>query len=438
MKKSKIPQITAIILLVVISFYSNSNAQFHSGGVAACEGCHTMHNSLDGVQMTTSFPQFQAGAYLLRATDPGSVCLNCHQQAGAAVPNSYLISTADSDMPAGLPPKQLPPGGDFGWLKKTYNWTGGGGSPQTSKGERHGHNIIAADYGYATDTTITTAPGGDTFQYPSNKLSCISCHDPHGRYRITAIAPPTGVTFAASGKPIKDTSSYGTTPTATFAVGTYRLLAGINYQPKSLVGAYSFAYNPFVAVAPTTYNRSEAVTDTRVAYGRDVSNWCANCHALMHTLYGTGEVHSTGMPVTTQSIIDNYNRYVKTANLSGSFATAFTSLVPVQRDNISDLNALKTLTTATTGMQNGDRVMCLTCHRAHASGWDSMTRFPLGHTFMTLADGTGNPVYPDPVTDPSVAMGRTIAEFQQALYDRPPTKFAIYQRNLCSKCHLKD
>jgi hypothetical protein len=59
-------------------------------------------------------------------------------------------------------------------------------------------------------------------------------------------------------------------------------------------------------------------------------------------------------------------------------------------------------------------------------------------TFMTVADASGNAVYPDPGANPVEAMGRTTFEFQKALYDRPATKFAPYQRVLCNKCHAQD
>ena len=38
---------------------------FHSGGVAECEGCHTMHNSLDGAANATGLPQYQSGGIRL-------------------------------------------------------------------------------------------------------------------------------------------------------------------------------------------------------------------------------------------------------------------------------------------------------------------------------------------------------------------------------------
>ncbi|SPQ00544.1 Putative cytochrome c (omcT) [Candidatus Sulfobium mesophilum] len=406
---------------------------FHEGGAGACEGCHSMHNSLDGRAAARALPQYQAGAYLLKASDQSSVCLNCHQHAGDTAPSGFHISTSESDMPTGSPPIQLSPGGDFGWLKKTYSWTDANGALQTSPGYTHGHNITAYDYGYAADGRLTTAPGGGSFQYPSNQLSCISCHDPHGRYRRSG----TG-TISTTGGPIIGSGSYNTSmePFGTISAGTYRLLGGAGYQPKSLAGSYAFLYNPFFAAAPEDYNRSENTTDVRVAYGQNVSQWCANCHAMMHSSVGT-LIHPADQAMSSL-IISNYNSYVKTGDLTGTQATSYLSLVPFQMGDTTDMTTLKGAVGSAAGPVSGDRVMCLSCHRAHASGWESMMRFPLDTTFTTVADSSGYPVYPDPGTNPTQAMGRTTQEFQKALYDRPPTKFAAFQRTLCNKCHVQD
>jgi nitrate reductase cytochrome c-type subunit len=429
-------------LAILLLCYAGTGYAYHDGGVARCEGCHTMHNSLDGAAMATKNGrvQFQAGPYLLKGSDSSSTCLNCHERAGDTAPNGYHISTADSDMPTGLPPIQLTPGGDFGWLKKTYNWTGEEG-PETSRGERHGHNIIAIDYGYTKDTTHLTAPGGDAFQYPSDSLSCVSCHDPHGQYRRTSTGTIVKPAIGSSVLPIADSGSYDTSPdpTATTAVGVYRLLGGIGYQPKSLSGSYAFQYRSFFAVAPSTYNRSESATDVRVAYGNGVSPWCSNCHANMHPVLGS--MYQYEHPVDSSlspTVIPIYDAYKKTGDLTGLHSTAYLSLTPFQMDNTTNMTTLKNAVTSTAGPVSGDRIMCLSCHRAHATAWDSITRFPLGATFMTVSDGSGNPVYPDPSTNPVEAMGRTTQEYQQALYDRPASKFAVFQRVLCNKCHARD
>ena len=81
-------------------------------------------------------------------------------------------------------------------------------------------------------------------------------------------------------------------------------------------------------------------------------------------------------------------------------------------------------------------VMCLSCHRAHASAFDHMLRYDYGNEFMTVADATGASIYPAASTRPG--QGRTEIERQKGYYDRLPTIFAPQQRVLCNKCHAKD
>src|SRR5574338_580561 len=118
-----------IIGTFLVLLYSGTPAAFHSGGVAECGGCHSMHSPKAG------------GSFLLVGTDASSTCLTCHMHAGDTGPSSYHIATADADMPVGVPPKQRTAGGDFGWLRKTYSFTVRG-TATTEEGETHGHNIV--------------------------------------------------------------------------------------------------------------------------------------------------------------------------------------------------------------------------------------------------------------------------------------------------------
>ena len=351
-----------------------------------------------------------------------------------------MVSTAPSDLAPGNPPGQLTPGGDFGWLKKTYTWSAG--TSQTSLGERHGHNIVASDFGYLADVTHTLSPGGS---YPANVLSCTSCHDPHGRYRRLADG-----TIATTGAPILDSGSYAGSPApvpGVMAVGVYRMLGGVGFQPKSLTGSLAFQAAPPMAVAPPDYNRGEAVTQTRVAYGRGMSEWCGNCHLSFVQQGQTTGMGSLTHPVGSNavlrpSIVSNYIAYVTTGNLSNVDPTrAYSSLVPFEEGANATYASLqahaRTDNTFLDGPEATATVSCITCHRAHASGFDSMTRFRVGNDFITVSVG-GVSTWPDPATQPAQAQGRTAAETQQSYYDRPATQFAPYQRQLCNKCHLKD
>jgi hypothetical protein len=329
----------------------------------------------------------------------------------------------------------MTPGGDFGWLKKGYSWVDNLVIKQ-EPGERHGHNIVARDFGYFADASRAVAPGGT---YPAQGLQCTSCHDPHGRYRVVADG-----SIQAMGLPIAGSGSAsvgGAAPnpvSGISAVGSYRLLAGIGYRTSS-DPSHIFTDPPPTAVAPASSNRSEALTQTRVAYGANVSAWCGNCHSpgtsggfFHHELGHTAERLSGG-------IAAQYNVYVKTGDLSGSPDTSFTSLVPFQMEltnSPQDRSAMAAVACSDGSCPRGpgplDTVSCLSCHRAHASGWRAILRWN-PDAALIVSGGS----YPgiDSGAPPEHHMGRTEAETRRAYYDRPATLFAANQNRLCEKCH---
>jgi len=423
----RILRLAAVALAVMaIAAFAGSAYAFHSGGVAECGGCHSMHSPVAG------------GTFLLVGTDQASACLTCHQRAGDTGPSSYHISTADVDMPAGVAPLQRGPGGDFGWIKKDYSFTVRG-TTTNEDGDTHGHNIVAIDFGYAPDGTNTSAPGGT---FPASQLSCNSCHDNHGQYRrlSTGAVSKTGGPIYASGSYYNTTNGIGANePTATEAVGVYRLLAGAGYTKDGV----TFNGVP-AAKVPSTYNRTEATTQTRASYGNSTAaghvswgNWCGTCHPDMHS---TGNyVHPVDRDLTS-AISTIYGQYVMTGDMTGSPASSFTSLVPFVKNSGDYAGVLAPLAvnndTQLGGPASTDQVACLSCHRAHASGWEYSLRWNMEGEFITY-----NGSYPGTDTTPTVpqfARGRLAAETQAAYYDRPVTKFATYQRVLCNKCHAKD
>jgi hypothetical protein len=443
MKALKLSLVIMAAALLTIGLSSTAYA-FHNGGVAHCNGCHSMHNSAGGAPMTKA-GGVAAGtvgtgnAYLLIGATQSDTCLECHASS-SATPSSFHVAT----IPLVTPLVQLSPGGDFSWLQYPL-------AQAASVKDPRGHNIIAPAYGFNAESTAagTTAPGGGTTGYDRTKLHCTSCHDPHGKYRITD--PTNAYTQVTSGAPIIRSSS---TPTdiAAFvsgnALGTYRLLAGQNYAPVSYPSV-PFANKAPVAVAPNTYNRSEATTDTRVAYGMGMSEWCANCHGAFHGTAsgspGSELTHPSGAgALLTSAVVNNYNHYVSTGNFTGTSTRVgfpYNSLVPFEEgvQNLTNLSldAVSTGVGATTTIAStSHNVMCLTCHRAHASGFSHMTRWDITQTF--LVDGTGAYSIPS-------GSGYAAADVQKAYYDRAPggtiatgALFPPFQRSLCNKCHAQD
>ena len=416
MKKSIKLYVSIIVVFLASSGLSATGATpspaFHRGGTNECQECHTNKNadSRDFAQMLREIkglnrPRSDKSSDL-RGSDESSTCLRCHEAPrGTRNPTGHYVATNISDLRGGLPPSQMTPGGDFGWLKKSYFWKPPDerGPGHWSSGYRHGHSIVAIDSGYDGNSDYYTAPGGS---YPARNLSCISCHDPHG---TIAKGPGDG--------------------------GSYRLLGGKGYSPSS-AGGMVFAIDPPVAVAPRGYNRAESASDTRVAYGKGMSEWCTNCHANSCSgSYGHAVCNNARFGVV---IAANYNAYRKTGDLNGMESRSYTSLVPFEEgtDNLSLLDQHANGDGRyTSGPGASANVMCLTCHRAHASAWDHMARWNMTTQFITYK---GN--YPgiDNGSPVELAQGRTAVETKKAYYDRPATVFAPYQRSLCDKCHPKD
>ena len=437
------------VAAVFAATFSNAYA-FHSGGVAECEGCHSMHNSFEGTNNVTG-RSFAAGtgAYLLKANDQSGACLNCHG-AGTLL-SGYHVSTEgiapyDSSVPA-----QMTPGGDFSWLKKTMNTTiRGTVVVDGNQGDRHGHNIIAADFGYTADKVITVAPGGT---YPAANLACNSCHDPHGRYRRFADGSQ-----AVTGLPIFGSGSYNNSGTATqstatyptagiSAAGVYRILAGVGYQPKSVTGSVAFTKPAPDAVVASSYNRSEAATQTPIAYGQNMSEWCANCHGDMlqdgYTSGMAGLRHPAGNgSKLTADVVANYNTYVSSGIMTNADPTkAFSTLAPFEIGT-NDYTVLKAAAAnggaAMPSAATTNNVMCLSCHRAHAGGFDSALRFFYLNEFMTVSDAAGAALYDSSATENKINFGYNVAQQTRAYNERPATKFGPYARSYCNKCHAKD
>lgn len=435
---------TFILVLSVLmtSGLINNAYAFHSGGVGFCDGCHTMHNSLGNAKMTlNNIPQFTGNNYLLRGRDPSSTCLNCHATNSTYPELTPKVMTYPAPS-AGTPPGQYTPGGDFAWLQKNYTWTNSDGSAGRSNGYHHGHSIVALDFGYTKDSVLNRSPGGS---FNSSYFGCDSCHDPHGQSRIDYsgnVVTPTAAPYQVP--PIYSSGSYGDLPTNTGnngageAIGVYRLLA---------------VTTPILAVSPRDFNRLETTADTRVAYGTGMSEFCQGCHAQIHSdqspVTSAPFIHPAGSTAKlTQEVVNNYNAYVYTGNLLGQQASSYTSMVPYEEGlplTVANIQTLAGHASSSGGYTAGpstgnENVMCISCHRAHATGWDSMTRWNNTTNFLTVCGS-----YPG--TDATAcaeakqgdyAQGRTMAEEQATFYGRPAAVYASYQRSLCNKCHAKD
>jgi len=341
------------LLLMVAAFcfaVAGNALAFHDAGVAECAGCHTMHNSEGGKLVDPDSPS--GNPWLLKDATPSDVCLSCHASRQGAV--------------FGTDPLAPPPekgGGNFVFLLEDNINDGYKGATTPIPGSAAGHNIDAPSRGVGPDGTLLKAPGGT---FPSASLGCSSCHDPHGNTN-------------------------------------FRLLYGAGEVQDGLATIANAAPE---AIGMSLSSSGGVESNTKhAAYLSGMSAWCGNCHGDFHN--NTSKmVHPSGEALGG-TIANTYSLYNGTVDITGGNpATAYLAAVPFE-------DAANT-TTSTAGPSGTSQVMCLTCHRAHATSAPNAGRWDFNVTLLE-DDGveSGSYVIPDPYSNAN-------------------------QRSLCNKCHAKD
>jgi len=351
---------------------------FHDAGVAHCNGCHTMHNSQDGLAMNgtdvdtdgnpiNGLPVGQGHNKLLLFPNSSDVCLRCHDGAG-----SYHVWSPDP-----LAPGNFKGGGDFVFLQEDNINDAHGGAANPILGHAAGHSVVSGIKGTVADPVLALSPGG---LYPGGDMSCVSCHDPHGTESFRLLYQ-TGQTTVSP-------TTHSITWDATIVADGISM-----FGPGESNGYHN-------------------------AYKSGYSGWCGNCHGAFHNNAGN-LIHPSGTLLNTRQA-QVYNAYQGTEDCidnppgvgtpcgSGTFAGAYLADVPFEDAG---------MTSATTdGATDGSsRVACVSCHRAHATSAPDAGRWDFNITGL-IEDGgaSGSYAIPNP-------------------YPADP-----YQRSLCNKCHGQD
>lgn len=302
----------------------------------ACADCHVMHASQSGTA-TTPY------GFLLTST-----CLGCH----SGVDNAGGTTTPLVKTSAGAP-KSLA-GGDYRYI--------------TSGGDSYGHN--PSELGDAENTAAkATPPGwkssgfdshgqvGDGGAWDNTKLSCSGVWGCHGLHTSAGVngSHHNNLNSGADGVATGDADNPGKgyrflNEIKGFEDGVYEY----NLSDPTVAGSHNIYYSEARA--------ADAVSDTQT-----ISYFCAECHGIFHSGAGTEGVGNASfatpwirhpvdmaMPTTADSEYEHYDTYRVDA--------------PVGSSSLAD-NAM-TVTNA------ADRiVMCLSCHRAHASAYPSALRW---------------------------------------------------------------
>lgn len=302
---------SAVLLVGVMALALVPSAwAFHDDGVARCEACHVMHSTDEGGQPVVG----EGGQYLLLKPNPTDLCLMCHGQGTTKhnVMSKDVLSPEKRGRGAG--------GGDFVFLLEDNLNDGPEGDFNIIPGERAGHNIIGT--GLSSDNNFVASPGGS---YPSNNLTCISCHDPHG------------------GK-------------------QYRFLYGSDTGKSTTSRSLGYSFT-FTVPAPVTQEMPVFATETRNihnAYKSGMTEWCKACHKDVHK-HNSAFEHPQDEDLGRKES-DNYNSYNGTLDPDNkSLIDPYLAMVPLEWDSTSN-------STSYIGpVDQKARVMCLSCHRAHAS-----------------------------------------------------------------------
>ena len=337
-----------ILLIAGICFLiAGSSIAFHDGGVAHCNGCHTMHNSQDGALVDPNSPG--GNAWLLNDGTPSDVCLNCHSH------GSYSVLGADP-----LTPTPERGAGDFVFLLEDNIDDGHGGGDTLADGSwadpmpgyKAGHSIVAPGHGLDADPTAFPGNAGPGGSFSKFNLGCSSCHDPHGNEN-------------------------------------FRLLYGVGDVQD---GAFTFTKPAPVATGLSVFFGNEAM-NMWTAYESGMSNWCGNCHAGMHTNTSGGNlVHPSGMPLGG-TIAGAYGLYNGSDDQTGG-APALSYIPEVAFEEVG-----RTVS-STAGPGAGARVSCITCHRAHATSSPDAGRWDFNVTLLVEdADESGSYEIPNPYSD---------------------------------------
>ncbi len=300
-----------------------------------CSNCHTMHNSQGGSVVAAGGPN---ESLLV------SSCVGCHSSSSASTvvsgtPIVYSTSSAPTYPSDGTSAGALA-GGNFYWVAQ-------------SGGDAKGHNV----QGVTSDDSarFSYVPGSTTAYY---QVTCAGTSGCHGDRTVSDQYKALYGAHHADDSPIDGTT-----------VGTsFRFLDGILGKEdddwEQSVG--SADHNQYKGVDRANETQDDTST---------ISHLCAECHGDFHN--GSGNLtpsggtwgspwlrHPTDYDMGNTPSGSEYRQYY----YSTKGDNLYNPLVPLASADISA--AISSVT-----FNDDTIVMCLSCHRAHGSPYDSIMRW---------------------------------------------------------------
>jgi len=325
-----------------------------------CGNCHTMHNSQDGISVTTTG---SPNGVLLNTG-----CIGCHTGTNSGTSTVPYVLDA-----TGVPATTSLAGGNFYWVANIADNTG--------------HNVSGVA---SQDGVLGNTPPGGTGALTS-QLTCGGTMGCHGNQAISdefgAIA---GGHHGSGGSTLTaDSTKHFTSGSTTDMSDAYRMLAGvigIEDDDWEYTTASASDHNQYYGVARTT--------ETDTAAG-SVSNLCASCHGTFHN--GAGNVGATGFnspwvrhPTDFDMAEATGTEYAYYNGGDGVNAAPYSTAAPVASTIVnagaSTLAPLGTVNVTAVTADATAIVTCLSCHRAHGSANADLLRWD--YTTMDAHAGT--------------------------------------------------
>jgi len=323
-----------------------------------------MHNSEDGTTVVEAGTgaEWDAGVLSSGSVNTPQVallktdCVGCHSSAqGATILNigGNLIPIVNN----GVTPVNELAGGNFFHL--------------ADKGTQYGHNVWGIS---GIDGNLSWAPGAfDEFGNIPGTGCAQGCHDSMARDpALIGVDDLNGCQSCHSSAAHHRNNANGNVP-VTAANGGYRFLSGpAGGAHEGVVSGKEDPSGTWEQV-PTVANHNTYSLDANYAFGdnpQSISDFCAGCHSSFHAAntgpnFGNIDNNPTGsawLRHPSDFVIPNTGEY------AGVIGQPYNPQIPVGKTAL-----IPTPPAAT--VQLNDGVICMSCHRAHASAQPDMLRF---------------------------------------------------------------
>ncbi len=369
----KILIIGLITLLSVVLAYGFAGAAV----TGQCVNCHTMHYSQNGGLPTGATAGGPWPVLLLGG------CMGCHSdtttntiRALGNVPIVWNTGGGTTD-----------PGTLQSWSGVTYNLAGGNfyyvvNGPSHPKGNNI-EDMVAAD---TVILPLNTPPGFDSANDPSTpnysvtyQLTCAGSNGCHGDRNVDRSAySGAGAAFRASFAGIKGAHHGAGTIDGSTTARSYRFLGSAALSAYSVLGLEDANWQQSASAVGTDHNEYKGAADQTVT--STISYLCGHCHWKFHASGASGIGGPTSPWLrhpTDTDVIAKGGEYASYNDIVGGLAYSLEAPVGY-------VGAIPVAPRAVVTSGNSP-VICLSCHRAHASPYDDILRW----NYTTMQAGGG-------------------------------------------------